>query len=297
MILGRKKKKARDASGAAKPPPVPTTASNPAGGTRMSEEDVLWLVGQAVPVPAKPIPERFYFPKLPGREPGYKVAPLTDSQAIRLVKRHGRYYPIFDGLFPTLLRLVYGIEGSTEPFDDTLLGGYPIREYDLGESVYDWEYVVPWPYRSRKRPPCWHPWFRDPPYTEDQITRTKDKETGGVREEKKTVSAKGRLRFAVLHKGSVGVPALTLGTYRAVIDYAHGYGGLGEMAALRDVALERAIRAEGAIAIEGSRLAMKSYDEKFRDEAEEGTEQPTVAGGILATLDKLKKMDEEGNHD
>jgi hypothetical protein len=273
----------------------------------MSEEDVAYLVGGGPNAPHPPPPpvspsqiERFYHPKLPDAKPGYQVAPLTDSWAFRLVKRHGRQYPVFSGFFSALLRFRYGVEGVVLPYEDRVFGdgeGYPIREYDVGQSAYDFEEMVPWPLRPKVVRPCWHPWYRAPPHTEERLIKTKNRETGEVTEKKETVRVKGALNLFVLHKGSVEVPALSLGSYRVMVDYAHHYGGLGEMAALRDVALERAIRAEGAIAIEGSRLAMKSYDEKFRDEAEEGTEQPTVAGGILATLDKLKKMAEEGSHD
>ena len=243
---------------------------------------------------------RFYVPhhKLSGKDvaPGYKVAPMTDSAVIRLVDRNGTLYPVYTGFYATLLRLVYGVEGCAEPYRDDLLGEYPVREIDIGTSVYDWESIVPWPYRWKDHPPCWHPWWREPGHKETVTRKVKD-EDGEISEKTEEVTVKGKLRFAVLHRAKPGAPALSLASYRGTIDYSHGFGGVGEMSAMRDLAVERAIKAEGETMVEASRQSLQSYEIHFAKEAEEGTLRPTVAGKLLADVERLKKLAEAEDHD
>lgn len=159
---------------------------------------------------------RFYIPFVavkeghPDSTPGYKVAPKTDCAVVHLVKRHGVLYPIFLGFHAALLRLIYGVEGCVEPYRDDLLGQYPVREIDTGLSVYDGELLVPQPYSWSIRPPCWHPWFRSPPHKENVTRKVKDAE-GNVTEKTEEIEVKGKLRLFVLHKGTVSIPALSLG--------------------------------------------------------------------------------------
>ena len=238
---------------------------------------------------------RFYYPvKVQGKDtaPGYKVAPIADSAVVRLVDRHGVLYPVFRGFYPTLLRLVYGVEGCAEPYKDDLLGKYPVRELDLGESAYDWESPTPWPFKWRKRPPVWHPWVRDPGHTETVTRKTRDKD-GEVTEKTEEVFVKGGLRFNVMVKASVQAPVLSLGGYRATIDYAHGHGSVDEASAMKDLAVTRAIRAEGQIQVEASRQSLQNYESHFAQESEEGTTRPTIAGKLLEDVERLKKMASE----
>lgn len=243
---------------------------------------------------------RFYFPaKVRGKDstPGYKVAPVTDSAVVRLVDRHGVLYPVFRGFYPTLLRLVYGVEGCAEPYKDDLLGKYPVRELDLGESAYDWESPIPWPFKWRKRPPVWHPWFRDPGHKEVVTRKAKDKD-GEVTEKTEEVFVKGKLRFAVLIKATTQAPVLSLGSYRATIDHAHSHGSLDEMAAMKDLAVERVVKAEGEIKVEASRQALQYINAMLEKEAEEGTSRPSLMGKLSEDVEHLKQLaKEQDDHD
>lgn len=229
---------------------------------------------------------RLYAPGEPDIKPRYHVSPVTDSWAFRLVERHGKYYPVFPGFFNALLRVVYTVEGTAEPIDDELLTKYPLRVYDQGESIYDWEWPIPWPYRPVKRPPCWHPWFRAPPHDTGETKTIEVSHKDGTKSvSTEPIIEKGKLHFSVLHEAKVEIPALGKDTSEEIIDHANGWEEKGERAALAEVATNRAIRAEQTAKVEGTRQTLAAYAERFTKEAQKGT----ITKQIQDDLAKLSK--------
>jgi hypothetical protein len=229
---------------------------------------------------------RLYAPGEPEIKPRYHVSPVTDSWSFRLVDRHGQYYPIFPGFYAALLRFVYTVEGTAEPMKDRTFAPHPFRLHDQGDSVYDWEWPIPWPYFPVKRPARWHPWFRDPPEDTGE-TRTVEVEhkdgTKTVSSEK--VFKKGRLHFGVLHKGQVEIPALGKDTGEEIIDYVNGWEEKGHSAVLAEIAVNRAIRAEAIAKLEGTRQTLMALAEKYTIEAQRGN----ITKQMLDDLARLRR--------
>lgn len=247
--------------------------------------------------PARPI-ERgpseplgyLYKPRAAETQPHYEIAPLTDSVVVRVVERHNLRYPVGDGFGEALKRFFFGLEKTTSPLNDEVFRRFPLLLRDQGQSAYAWKWLLPWPIYPEDKRSCWHPWYRDPPTTTgEKVTVETDKE-GKKTESKEPVVVKGKLRWNVLHKGYVNVPALGFEVAQHVIDYAHGQQAVGELAALSEIAINRAIRAEDLASVEGSRQSLAQYRNHFEAEGAKGSH--SMATEIMGELARLKRKGE-----
>ena len=230
-----------------------------------------------------------YGPKAAVTQPHYEIAPLTDSCAIRVVERNNLLYPVWDGFGEALKRFIFGLEATTDPLDEEVLRDFPYKIRDQGDSIYTWMWLIPWPFWVDAKPSCWHPFFRLPPVTGgSRNVKTTDKD-GSVHESTESVTVKGKLMLNVLHRGHVNVPALGVETAEEMVDYAHGFRSRGELSALAEVSINRAIHAEEMAAVEASRQSLDRYRQHFVAESQKGQSMPQM---IQEQLAKLKRKGE-----
>jgi hypothetical protein len=245
--------------------------------------------------------KRMYWPRSRNDQyPRYQVSPITDTKVFRVVERHGVEYPIARGFAPFLQRLVYGLEGTAEPLNDTTLDDYPIRVVDIGDAPWNWKYLTPYPLRCLIKPPEWHFYVRGPPYKATEKRKVKggiDPETGEKKpdtEEEVEVEKKGKLHFFVMTKMEVIPNGVGLEGFREIVDYAHGFKANGQTVTFAQRVKKLWRNAIDATQIKGERIALEDHKKTHRHMLKSGTEGSHDLESIVAEIEQ-ETAREEGN--